>query len=445
MARSDGARGRPRTARALAAATPSDRERYVDLLRALSILVVLLGHWTIAGVRHDSAGLTWQSLLTVADWTHPVTWLVQVMPVFFLVGGYANAASWVAARGRGVTAESWLRSRALRLLRPAAVLLAVLAMARVVGAWWGADPAAVRTAVWTAAAPLWFLVVYLAVVLLAPAADAAHRRWGLAVLGVLVLGVALGDLARLVSSDVRPAAANYLLAWAAAHQSGIAWRHGALPTSRTAAWALVGAGLGIALFLVGPGPYGVAMVGAARAPSLTNTAPPTLALLALATAQLGAVLLLRDRATAWLARARVWTAVVAVNGVVFTLFLWHMAAVVIVGYALVGTGALPDKPIGSAAWWAWRPVWFVVVALVLGVLVAAARRWDAPVRAGGPVHGPTLALGLAALLGGLTALGVSDTRGIGPLVIGVPVLEVGAVVGGLVLVQRSARGVAGRP
>jgi len=36
------------TASELAAKTPPERNRYVDLLRAVSILVVVVGHWLIA-------------------------------------------------------------------------------------------------------------------------------------------------------------------------------------------------------------------------------------------------------------------------------------------------------------------------------------------------------------------------------------------------------------
>jgi hypothetical protein len=51
--------------------TPASRNRYVDFLRAASMLVVT------------------------------VTWIVQVMPIFFIVGGYANGVSWRAARRDG--------------------------------------------------------------------------------------------------------------------------------------------------------------------------------------------------------------------------------------------------------------------------------------------------------------------------------------------------------
>ncbi|HMO11685.1 MAG TPA: acyltransferase family protein, partial [Actinotalea sp.] len=102
--------------RDLAAATPPHRDRYVDLLRAAAILVVVVGHWLTTAVTVTDGRLGGVNLLYVVPWAPPVTWLFQVMPVFFLVGGYANAASLAALRRDGGTATAWVRSRALRLL-----------------------------------------------------------------------------------------------------------------------------------------------------------------------------------------------------------------------------------------------------------------------------------------------------------------------------------------
>ncbi|MGM0384799.1 MAG: acyltransferase family protein, partial [Actinomycetota bacterium] len=303
----------------MAPAAPAQRDRYVDLLRAASICVVVLGHWTVSSVTLSGGELGYANLLDVQPVTHPLTWVFQVMPVFFLVGGYANAASLASPR-RGTTA-AWIRRRALRLLRPSIVLMAAVLTARLLAVPLGADVELVRTATWAAVTPLWFLVVYLAVVLLAPLAEVAHRRWGLRVVVALVATVAIGDVARLVSGDVAPAAGNYLFGWLAVHQAGFAWRDGRLPTTPARQWGLMAGGLGTALLLVGPGPYGVAMVGAATPPGLTNTASPTLALLALATAQLGAVLLLRGPGTAWVSRPDVWAVVVRINLRILTVFL----------------------------------------------------------------------------------------------------------------------------
>ena len=77
-----------RRLREIAGRTPAERERYVDLLRAVAITLVVLGHWLIAVLDHDVAGrLRGHNALEDITWARPGTWLFQVMPLFFLVGG----------------------------------------------------------------------------------------------------------------------------------------------------------------------------------------------------------------------------------------------------------------------------------------------------------------------------------------------------------------------
>src|SRR5699024_9044956 len=96
------------------AATPESRNRVVDFLRAAAITVVVLGHWTIIAVDPDG-GIQPHGVLDGAAWTHPLTWIFQVMPIFFLVGGYSNALSWRSARRKDLGYAAWLRTRLRRL------------------------------------------------------------------------------------------------------------------------------------------------------------------------------------------------------------------------------------------------------------------------------------------------------------------------------------------
>lgn len=380
-----------RRLRQLAERTPARRERYVDLLRALAITMVVFGHWGVTAIGRDPAGrLTGHSALDDLPWAYPLTWVAQVIPVFFLVGGYANAASLVSHRRRGGDSTGWLLDRSARLLRPTTALLVVLAVGAAVARLRGADPTQIRTVVWFATIPLWFLVPYLAVVALTPAMHALHRRFGLLVPVVLVGLVALGDLGRLVG-PTGLATGNYLLGWLAMHQVGFAWydarsaagqdpargdapdrrglRRRRLPTSRRAGMVLLAGGLVALILLTVVGPYPVAMLNV-PGERLDNGSPPSLALLAVATAQLGLILLLRDPAERWLRRSGPWQAVIAVNAVVLTVFLWHLTAAVLLIGLLDALGVLPTPPVGSAAWWAWRVPWLLALAVVLTGLVA---------------------------------------------------------------------------
>ncbi|MEV4483329.1 acyltransferase family protein [Micromonospora coxensis] len=447
----------------LAERTPAGRERYVDLLRAVAIAMVVIGHWTVTVIGEDATGRpTGRSALPELPWAYPLTWVAQVMPVFFLVGGFANAASLTARRDRGGDAAGWLLDRAARLLRPTTALLLVLAGAAAVASLAGVDATLVRTVVWFATVPLWFLAAYLLVVPLTPAMYALHRRFGLLVPVALAVLVAAGDVGR-ATGTAELALPNYLFGWLAVHQLGFAWYDARtprpdpahdhpprrLPLSRRAgAVALLG-GLAATVLLTTVGPYPVAMLNV-PGERLDNAAPPSLALLTLTVAQLGLILLLRGPAERWLHRPRPWRAVIAVNAVVLTVFLWHLTAAILLVGALDATGLLPTPAAGSAAWLAWRLPWVLLLAVVLAVLVAVFGPVEARTRATRPGRdAPTARPGAvgrsAAVRGTLAAVGFAavvyalvrnaQTPRAAPEPLGVPVAALVAYLAGAGLLR----------
>ena len=118
-------------ARRIDAATPPQRDRAVDALRALAIAGVIGGHWLVTalvlgpgngpgnGQGHGGTVLSDQSPLASMPWLAPLSWIFQTLAVFFLVGGYS------AARGYRGGYGPWLRKRMVRLARPIAALAAV--------------------------------------------------------------------------------------------------------------------------------------------------------------------------------------------------------------------------------------------------------------------------------------------------------------------------------
>lgn len=103
-------------AKDMAAKTPPERNRYVDFLRAVSILVVIVGHWLIATAWYVDGQLTPGHLLKSHPQHQWLTWLFQVMPIFFIVGGYSNAVSLDSARRKGQGYAEWLVARLHRLV-----------------------------------------------------------------------------------------------------------------------------------------------------------------------------------------------------------------------------------------------------------------------------------------------------------------------------------------
>ena len=415
----------------LATATPARRERYVDFLRVFSLAIVMLGHWLMAAVGWRDGRLVAGNVLEVAPAAQWLTWLFQIMPVFFVVGGFSNTASWTAAARDRRRYGEWLAGRMSRLVRPVLVFAGVWATVVVALAGAGVAPASVRAG--SIAQPLWFLAVYVVVVAVAPAMVAAQRRWCWGVSVTLAVGVAVVDLLRWPLSVPFVGWVNLALVWLFAHQLGVAWRDGAVARwSRRRFLLLAGVGLGGLIVLTGALGYGRSMVGVGEGRS--NTFPPSLALVALGTWQFGLAMLLRPAVDRWLGRPRPWAAVVAANGMAMTVFLWHLTALVIVAAVAVPSGLMPAPAVGTAAWWAWRPVWLMALAVALVPLVWLFARVElrrVPAPAPGSVQAGVAALLVAA---GLAVLAREGFVGAGMVAGG------GLVVAGHALL--SARGAA---
>src|SRR5688572_20931919 len=151
----------------MARATPASRDRFVDLLRALSIAVVVFGHWLAAVVYWDGKTVTGTSALDEIPWAWMLTWVLQVMPLFFFVGGFSNSVSIKALRKRGGTYSQFLRSRIERIMRPTLVFVgAWVAIAAIADVAFGST--AVRAGTPHIAKPLWFLSVYVLAIALSP-------------------------------------------------------------------------------------------------------------------------------------------------------------------------------------------------------------------------------------------------------------------------------------
>lgn len=98
------------------AGTPGGRDRAVDGLRALAILGVVVGHFMVMALAvHPDGALRVTSPLIHLPGLAPASWVLQMLGLFFLVGGFSGAKSLERAYARGQSYGSWLRDRVLRL------------------------------------------------------------------------------------------------------------------------------------------------------------------------------------------------------------------------------------------------------------------------------------------------------------------------------------------
>ncbi|RFA11639.1 hypothetical protein B7R21_12800 [Subtercola boreus] len=367
----------------------SKRDLTLDIARVFCVLLVVIIHLLMVGVGFAANGqLVVSRPLEQQWWFAPVTWIGQIMPLFFVVGGFASLTAWRSSLRRGRTGADFVRTRVLRLAQPALPLflfyVVVIGGARLIGI----DPTLLDTVVVGAGSPLWFLAAYGLCQALVPTMARWHARSPRRTLVVLLAGAVVVDAVRYSSGIDAVGLLNLFFVWLLVQQLGFWYADGWF--DRRAWWQLVliAAGAYATLFpLTGWGPYSNDM--------LTNLNPPTLPLVALALGQACILRLLRPLLAALVNTHAARAFVFVVGSRLMTIYLWHLPVIIMLsGIALLVPGASPAP--ASPSWWWSRPLFFVIVMAALFGLSFLVGRFEKP-REVGPTP-PARIVALAAVL-----------------------------------------------
>jgi fucose 4-O-acetylase-like acetyltransferase len=385
----------------------SKRDLTLDLARVFCVLLVVVIHLLEVGVGVDAhGGITVSRPLEKQSWFDAVTWVFQIMPLFFVVGGFAGMTAWRSMRRRGGSAADFVRNRVLRLAQPALPLFLFYVVALGVAALVGAPHELVQSVAEGAGSPLWFIAAYTVCQALVPALATWHERNRWAPMALLLAGVVVVEVLRFTARghidfayagvDVRIdgkalGALNLLFVWPLIQQFGFWYADGWFDRRRW--WQLVLLGLGSWALL-----FPMVVVGPYPPNMLDNLNPPTLPLVALGLSQACVLRLLKPVLTR-LMRTRGAKAVVFLAGTrLMTIYLWHLPVIIaLAGLALLVPGASPAP--GSAAWWWTRIPVYVIVLGLLFALSFLVGRFEAPREVG-----PTPPAGVVALCAVLTFL-----------------------------------------
>ena len=333
------------------------RDSAVDLVKAFCLLVVVGLHTMMAGVTVNDDGLVLSNALAgheIFAWT---TWGVQIMPLFFLLGGFASFTQWRRMRDGGASPSDYIRQRVNRLARPAVLPIALVGATLATLAITGVSPAVLGEVGFKIGQPLWFLAVYLGCSAFVPLMAQLHERAPrLTLFGLL--GVALIVDTVSVTFDLTGVAyVNFFFVWLFIQQLGFWYADGAF--SRLPRWALLASGVaayGTLVFLT-------LVVGYSK-DMYENLNPPTVCILVLGIGQIFIVAF----AHPWLTRlanlAPVRSAADAINRNSMTIYLWHVPIVVIVALSMLGASLPMPAPL-SVDWWETRPLFLLLVAVAL--------------------------------------------------------------------------------
>jgi peptidoglycan/LPS O-acetylase OafA/YrhL len=378
------------------APTRTARDTSIDVARAWCLAVVVALHASMVGVSVAGRAPLLENAMDGWGGFAALTWFVQIMPLFFVLGGFSSATQWSRLRERGVSPHSYTAMRMRRLLPPALGAMGVTAVALLALTVAGVPSEMVAVAGFRMSQPLWFLGVYVLCTALVPLLTAAHRaapRLGVLGLAALVGGV---DAARIGTGVEALGFANLLFVWLLLQQLGFLLADGRVPTRPRTLLTLAAVAIGTLVALCVNGVYSFDLY--------ENLNPPTAALVLLGVAQLSLFQLVRPALRRLHGIPAVATATTAIGARAMTIYSWHMLVLIgLAGVLLVTVGDGLPAPL-TEAWWLTRPLWIVAVVICVGLLVAVTGRREAAADTGRAASSTHPATAVAAVL--LAAAGV---------------------------------------
>lgn len=351
------------------------RDTAVDLAKAFSLLVVVGMHAMMAGVTVGAGGLVVTNTLA----GHPIfawaTWGLQVMPLFFLLGGFSSITQWRRVRDQGATSGEYIRQRVHRLARPAVLPIALVGGTLALLTLTDISPELLSQVGFRIGQPLWFLAVYVGCSAFVPLMTRLHEASPRITLGALLGAAALVDTVSLTFHLPALGAFNFLFVWLFIQQLGFWYADGAFSAPR---WLLLAGSIacyGILFFLT-------LVVGYSK-DMYENLNPPTLCILVLGVGQLLLFAFLHP----YLSRLATMPLFRASSDVInrnsMTIYLWHVPVVVMIALTMMSMSMSMPEPL-SQYWWETRPLFLGLVTIALIPIVFLVARWEKSRRAKTP-------------------------------------------------------------
>lgn len=337
----------------------SGRDHAIDLVRALCVVAVVVLHSLMVGVTLGDEGPVFANAGESGWWLVPVSWMLQVMPLFFVIGGFSAYTAYRRMQARGQSGTAFVTARVVRLLVPATAVITAAGIGLAALTLAGVPADLIETAGYRFGQPLWFLAVFLLCQALVPVLARAHQSAPLITIAALAGAAVIVDVIRAVTGADAIGFLNLAFVWLTMQQLGFLLADGRIDAlSRRSRIRIAATALAVlaASFATG-----------AHSPDLiANINPPTTALILVGIVHTCIFTLLRERLTALAAGPfSGFTAFVSARAM--TIYLWHMSVLLVLAgiSALLASVDVLDLPApASPSWWLSRPLW---LALALGV------------------------------------------------------------------------------
>jgi hypothetical protein len=405
---------------------------YLDVLRVVSLAGIVLAESVVA--------ITYQGAAQ-AGWVWPLTWLLQLVPVFFLAGGHANVLAWRAAQAAGGGFGLYLTGRLGWLLRPVLAFVTAWLIVPLSLELFRVPPENITAFNRIVLQPLWLLGLYLLVVAAAPAMLWLHRRIPVATpvgLGGVAATIGLAGRGSVAAHVGGIVAALLFQQFAFHYADGGLWRVRRSILVSVAATAFLGL---IMVTTIGGQPkllIAEPTVYASFAPSLLGT-------LLIGIVQTCLIALPHERGLRIVAAGARARMVAVIHGAPVTVYLFYLCAMLVVA-GVIGAARSAALPADGLTWLA-QPRTMLALALIalpagLSFMLFERRTSlargvdDEPLQTpghqprGGPLDAVAAVLGVGyGALGilGFAAVSITGEAGV-PAVLGIPIDPIASLI-----------------
>lgn len=320
IARKGAPRARMAAPRPVLTETEQIQAHSMSYLRILSLTGIVLGESLLAFAMRDDME---------PAWTWPFTWLLQLVPLFFLAGGHSNLLAWRAMRDQEPVSSAhyvaFVASRVGWLIRPVLAFVIAWLIIPLSLELLQAPESAVAAFSRLIVQPLWLLGLYLLVVAVTPVMHRLHQtlpRGTLVVLTASVVGLSF------VGGSIAAHAGGVLVALLFAqlaflYADGTLWRIPRTALVLTAAVAFAGL---VVLTTLGAQPK----LQLAEPTGYAAFAPSLAGVLLIGIVQTALLALLRERGLGMLVTSAPARVVGLVRAAPMTVYLVYLCAMLIV-------------------------------------------------------------------------------------------------------------------
>ena len=322
-------------ARSRASDTTGNRDRSIDAVRALSLVLVVLGHTVMGIVYWGEDQLVLGNLLAIDSRLHWLTWVFQIMPLFFIAGGAAN---YLSLKSKEITYSTWLWKRISRLLSPTLTYLVIMLSIGFIFTQFLSE-SFMQIYLLMVTQLLWFLGVYIICTALFPLIIRLPQIVSIVSLSSAVVFV---DIARFTWVET-VGILNFLFVWLLIMYIGTLFVNPLPLRVNVMCAALV---LVIELFLVLNDIYPVSLVGLPTE-TFSNVAPPSTLIALHGVLFLFILSILKPALMRICDNPRIWGPAVSVNVGAMTVYLWHIPMIMAVAITLEFLGLSPSTTLNG--------------------------------------------------------------------------------------------------